>query len=134
MLLLIVEMPVARVSRGTGFSAQAARGVFSLLTEARVLGDAMIRLWAVLAMTLALTDPWRGLLVAAAYASSSLVEWRARRPRLDAFRYCAIRSLEDVSYSLGVWRGCLKSLNFRPLLPRLASPLFGNRRGRGMGA
>jgi len=53
-----------------------------------------------------------------------VAEWRRARgdgtlPPLDPVRYVAVRLCDDVAYSVGVWRGCVRHRTVRPLLPRL---------------
>lgn len=48
-------------------------------------------------------------------------QWRERRPRLDPIQYVGIRLLDDASYCVGVWRGCLDEKTIGPLVPDLTS-------------
>jgi hypothetical protein len=41
--------------------------------------------------------------------------------------YVAARLLDDVAYSIGVWKGCLAQRTARPLLPRLTWRAAGER-------
>lgn len=47
------------------------------------------------------------------------VEYLIKRPGLNPAGFLFYFSLEQVSYQLGVWRGCLRCLSFSPVNPRL---------------
>ena len=51
-----------------------------------------------------------------------LLEWQARRPALDPFRWTAVRLVDDLAYASGVWRGCLAGRTAAPLRPRMTRP------------
>ena len=51
---------------------------------------------------------------------TGLVEYFTKKPRLNPASYFLYFSLEQLSYQLGVWWGCLKHLSFRAVNPRLA--------------
>ena len=50
---------------------------------------------------------------------TGLVEYSARKPRLNPASYLFYFSLEQLSYQLGVWWGCLKNLSFGSVNPRV---------------
>lgn len=85
----------------------------------RLLGSTLSRAWWPLALPAAVAVPRLRLPLAALTLAPPLLGWRERRPPLDPVRYTAARLLDDVAYSLGVWRGCLRHRTARPLLPRL---------------
>lgn len=104
------------------------------LGAGRLLGSAITRTWWPLAVPAAVAcRRLRVPLAAAVFAPPAadwVAEWRRSRshgtvPTLDPARYVAVRLCDDVAYSVGVWRGCLRHRTVRPLLPRLwwrASP------------
>jgi mycofactocin system glycosyltransferase len=86
------------------------------------LADAIVRTWLPLGVAASLFFPRFGVLLAAGALYSCLLERRRRRCRLDPLRYVAIRLLDDASYGLGVWWGCLRHGSVAPLIPKLALP------------
>jgi mycofactocin system glycosyltransferase len=59
---------------------------------------------------------------------TSGVEYLIKKPRLNFFSFFWYFTLDQLSYQLGVWWGCLKNGCFRPVNPLLAaSPLFKQR-------
>jgi mycofactocin glycosyltransferase len=85
----------------------------------RLLGSALTRTWWPVALPAALAYPRLRLPLAALALTPPVLDWRARRPAMDPVRYVAARLLDDVAYSIGVWRGCLAHRTTRPLRPRL---------------
>ncbi|HEY3682489.1 MAG TPA: mycofactocin biosynthesis glycosyltransferase MftF [Streptosporangiaceae bacterium] len=118
-------------------AAAGAYGAFPLavrlvgmgtLGAGRLLGSAVTRTWWPVAVPAALAVRRLRVPVAAAIVGPATADWvgdwRARRrtgtrPPLDPVRYVAVRICDDVAYSIGVWRGCLRHRTVRPLLPRL---------------
>ena len=59
---------------------------------------------------------------------TSGVDYLIKKPRLNFFSFFWYFTLDQLSYQLGVWWGCLKNGCFRPVNPLLAaSPLFKKR-------
>jgi mycofactocin system glycosyltransferase len=100
-------------------AAQLAGG--GTIATGRTLGSAISRTWwpAVIPAALAFRR-FRGP-AAALVLVPPLLEWAQLRPPLDPVRYVAARLLDDLGYSLGVWRGCLDRRSLRPLLPRIGA-------------
>ncbi|MFH0821403.1 MAG: mycofactocin biosynthesis glycosyltransferase MftF [Pseudomonadota bacterium] len=48
------------------------------------------------------------------------MEYFIKKPRLSILSFLLFFTLEQFSYQLGVWYGCLKDRYFRPVLPRIA--------------
>ncbi|MBV9205200.1 MAG: mycofactocin system glycosyltransferase, partial [Actinobacteria bacterium] len=95
---------------------QAAGGT---LAAFRPLGSAISRTWWPAALAAAVAVRRLRLPLAALVLAPPALDWLDRRPPLDPVRYVAARLLDDVAYSLGVWRGCAARRTIRPLLPRL---------------
>jgi len=91
------------------------------LAAGRPLGSALSRTWWPVALPLALAVPRLRVPVAALMLAPPLLDWAGRRPPLDPARYVAARLLDDVAYSTGVWKGCLRRRDFRALLPMIGS-------------
>jgi mycofactocin glycosyltransferase len=85
----------------------------------RLLGSAVSRAWWPLALPAAAALPRLRLPLLALVAAPPLLGWAERRPPMDPARYAAARLLDDVAYSIGVWRGCLAHRTARPLRPAL---------------
>ncbi len=47
--------------------------------------------------------------------------WRRRRPRLDPIRWTALWLADDAAYGAGVYWGCLRTGDVRPLIPALSA-------------
>ena len=85
----------------------------------RLLGSTLSRAWWPLALPVAVAVPRLRLPLAALALAPPVLGWAERRPPMDPVRYVSARLLDDVAYSLGVWRGCLRHRTARPLLPKL---------------
>jgi mycofactocin system glycosyltransferase len=85
----------------------------------RMLGSTLSRAWWPVALPVAAAVPRLRLPLAALALAPPVLGWAERRPPMDPARYVAARLLDDVAYSLGVWRGCLRHRTARPLLPKL---------------
>jgi hypothetical protein len=48
----------------------------------------------------------------------ALQEWSAGERELDPPRWTALALIDDAAYAAGVWWGCIRSREHRPLLPR----------------
>lgn len=46
----------------------------------------------------------------------AFVQFRLKRPPLDIARFCLLFMVEDIAYQAGVYRGCIKYGNWRPLM------------------
>jgi len=85
----------------------------------RLLGSTISRAWWPVALPAAIAVPRLRLPLAALVLAPPVLGWRERRPPIGPARYVPARLLDDVAYSLGVWRGCLRYRTARPLLPKL---------------
>lgn len=83
------------------------------------LGRTLTRTWWPLALPLAAAVPRSRLPLAAAAVLPPLLEYRRSRPGTPVVPWTAIRLADDVAYSLGVWRGCLREHTTAPLRPQL---------------
>jgi len=111
-----------KLSRVTGENAQAWRLATRLagggtIAAGRPIGSAISRTWWPVTVPLAIALPWLRLHAAALTIAPAVLDWADRRPPLDPARYVAARLLDDVAYSVGVWRGCVARKSFRSLLP-----------------
>ena len=86
------------------------------------LGSALRRAWAPAAVAAAVVGRRSRPALAAALVVPPLLDWFARRPRLDPVRFCGLRLADDVAYAAGVWAGCARERSIRALVPALASP------------
>jgi mycofactocin glycosyltransferase len=85
----------------------------------RLLGSTLSRAWWPVALPVAVAVPRLRLPLAALTLAPPVLGWAERRPPMDPVRYVSARLLDDLAYSLGVWRGCLRHRTARPLLPKL---------------
>jgi mycofactocin system glycosyltransferase len=105
------------------------------LAAGRLLGSTLSRAWWPLALPAAIAVRRLRLPLATLVLAPPLLGWRERQPPMDPVSYAAARLLDDVAYSIGVWRGCLAQRTARPLMPALwwwsrASEPGGPRPGR----
>jgi mycofactocin system glycosyltransferase len=89
------------------------------LLAGEMLGRTLTRTWWPLALPLAAAVPRLRLSLAAAAALPPLLEYRRSRPGVPILPWTAIRLADDVAYSIGVWKGCLRERTSDPLRPRL---------------
>lgn len=54
---------------------------------------------------------------------SGTVEYAIKKPHLNLLSFLFYFSLEQLSYQLGVWWGCIKNVCFRPLIPKIANKI-----------
>jgi hypothetical protein len=91
------------------------------LFAGRQLASAVTRAWwPVLLLGATRSRRVRRTLVLAALVPP-VVDWVRHRPPLDLVRYIALRLLDDLSYSVGLWRGAIDERTVDPLLPDLTS-------------
>jgi mycofactocin glycosyltransferase len=89
------------------------------LAAGRVLGQTLTRTWWPLAVPAAVAFPRLRLPLAALAVVPPALEYRQRRPPMDAPGWVSARILEDLAYCAGVWQGCLAHRTTRPLQPAL---------------
>jgi mycofactocin system glycosyltransferase len=108
-------MPATRPATAWRLALRLAGG--GTIAAARPLGSALSRTWWPVMVPAVVAVPRLRLPVAALILAPPLLDWADRRPPLDPARYVAVRLLDDVAYSLGVWQGCVARRTPRPLLP-----------------
>jgi mycofactocin glycosyltransferase len=106
---------------GTAWRLVARRAGRGTLAAGRPLGSALSRTWWPVALPAAVAVRRLRLPLAVLVLTPPLLDWLHRRLPLDPARYLAARLLDDIGYSLGVWRGCAVGRTIRPLLPRLGA-------------
>jgi mycofactocin system glycosyltransferase len=89
------------------------------LAAGRLIGSTISRAWWPVALPAAIAVRRLRLPLAALALAPPVLGWRERRPPMHPATYVAARLLDDVAYSIGVWRGCLTHRTARPLLPAL---------------
>jgi hypothetical protein len=73
--------------------------------------------WAIVVMPL---FPLATIIITGMHLLAGLVEYFIKKPRLNPVFFLFYFSLEQLSYQLGVWWGCLKNLSFSSVNPRVA--------------
>jgi hypothetical protein len=114
------RVPGARLQL-LGFTASAQ------LRVGRQLLDAAWRAYPPLVAAGAVAHPRARRPLAAGLAVSVGADWITRRPRLDPFRFGALRAADDLAYAAGVWLGCVRARTASPLIPKLVSGPGGRR-------
>ena len=80
-------------------------------------------LWALLLFIL---SPLGATLIFGAHLLTGVVEYFIKKPRLRLPSFLLFFTLDQLSYQLGVWWGCLKRLCFRPVNPQIVRKSFRN--------
>ncbi len=106
---------------GTAWPLAARLAGGGTIAAGRPLGSAISRTWWPVALPAAVAVRRMRWPLAALVLAPPLLDWLDRRPPLDPPRYVAARLLDDLGYSLGVWRGCAERRTVRPLLPQLGN-------------
>lgn len=73
--------------------------------------------WAIVVMPL---FPLAFIIIIGMHLLAGLVEYFIKKPHLNPVSFFFYFSLEQLSYQLGVWWGCLKNLSFSSVNPRVA--------------
>jgi hypothetical protein len=81
--------------------------------------DAGWRAYPPLILAAATASPRLRRPLAIALTASVAGDWLQRRPRLDPFRFGALRAADDLAYAAGVWLGCARERTLGPLVPEL---------------
>lgn len=93
------------------------------LAAGRLLATALVRpWWPLTALALAFV-PSRRLRVTllGALLAPPLIDWFRRRPPIPPHAYVALRLLDDVAYSSGVWVGSVRARTIDPLRPEFTA-------------
>jgi mycofactocin system glycosyltransferase len=93
------------------------------LGAGRLLAQSLVRPWWPVTVLVYFLVPWRRLrlLLLGASLAPAVIEWIRERPDLDPVPYVALRLVDDVAYSTGVWVGSARARTLEPLLPDLTS-------------
>lgn len=89
------------------------------LGAGHLIGSALSRAWWPVAVPAVLAVPRLRLPLATLTVAAPLWDWYRRRPPVGPVGYTTAKLCDDLGYSVGVWRGCLRGRTARPLLPRL---------------
>ncbi len=89
------------------------------LHAGRLLAAAVTRSWWPIALVVCLVSRRARRAVAVAALAPALVDWVRMRPRVDPVRWIVLRLLDDASYGLGVWVGCVTERSAAALAPEL---------------
>jgi len=68
--------------------------------------------------------PLTFIIIMGMHLLAGLVEYFIKKPRLNPVSFFLYFSLEQLSYQLGVWWGCLKNLSFSSVNPRVAWRIY----------
>ena len=85
----------------------------------RLLGSALSRAWWPVAVPAAVGVRRLRAPLAVMVLAPPALGWLERRPPMNPASYVAARLLDDVAYSIGVWKGCVTHRTARPLVPLL---------------
>ena len=91
------------------------------LGAGRQLASAAIRTYLPLLGAAAIVSKRARRALLAAVVIPNVIEWRERRPNLDPARFTALRTVDDASYCVGVWLGCVRERTIAPLLPQFVN-------------
>ena len=73
-------------------------------------------IWSILFLPL---WPEVSLYILGMHLLAGITDYFIRKPNLNAVIYLYFFSLDQFSYQLGVWKGCLRTLNFNPVSPEI---------------
>ena len=104
--------------RRTAWPLAARLAAGGTVSAARPVGSAISRGWWPVVLPAAVVLRRSRVPLVALVLVPPVLDWLADRPPLDPARYVAARLLDDLTYSLGVWRGCARHRTVRPLIPR----------------
>lgn len=63
--------------------------------------------------------PFVAIGILSAHLMTGIVDFLIKKPRLNLLSFLIYFSLEQISYQIGVWWGCLKNCSFQPVNPRI---------------
>lgn len=63
--------------------------------------------------------PWLSMGALMMHGLTGIIQYKVLKPRLNLITFLALFTLEQISYQLGVWWGCLARMHFKPMIPRL---------------
>lgn len=63
--------------------------------------------------------PWLSMVALGMHLCAGIIQYRITKPQLNPLSFFIFFTLEQISYQLGVWWGCVKRLYFKPVTPRL---------------
>jgi len=127
--------PAVGVATAVGSTAALSRKLDSLphpaMEAARLAGRghllaglglarATSRVWWPPVLLLAALFPSRRKAIAATILTPAVIDWAKGRRPAEAVPAIAIRTIDDMSYGLGVWQGAVAERTIMPLLPDLA--------------
>lgn len=87
----------------------------------RQLGSAVWRAWLPVAAVACVFSRRARIAVLAAAVVPNAAEWFERRPPVNPVSFVGMRLIDDTSYCVGVWQGCIRQRSVRALLPRLVN-------------
>lgn len=62
---------------------------------------------------------WLSMVALGMHLCAGIIQYRITGPQLNPLSFFAFFTLEQISYQLGVWWGCVRRLYFKPVVPRL---------------
>ncbi|MFC1533611.1 mycofactocin biosynthesis glycosyltransferase MftF [Thermodesulfobacteriota bacterium] len=102
-----------------GFSAlflSVLRGYFTFFYHCSAFVSRYYLMWAALMLPLL---PAASALILGMHLFNGLMEYVMKKPRLNPLSFLFYFSLEQLSYQMGVWWGCIKNLSFKAVNPRV---------------
>lgn len=132
-LTALAGVRAARLHRAQGGRIQsagtwaAAVAVRETAREGRELGRAVAGPWAPCTLVAIAALPGRrrrgvAVRLATLLLTMTMAEWIAERPELGPLTYGGLRLAEESARGVGIWRGCLRARDFKPLWPAPPPP------------
>jgi hypothetical protein len=81
------------------------------------------RYYLVFTLAVAIIWPTGGIIIIAMHLLAGTVEFRLKKPAMNPLVFFMYFTLEQLSYQLGVWYGCIKYRCLMPVNPRVVSGL-----------
>lgn len=101
--------------QGVAVTAASIRSSLSLFYH---ICTFVSRYYLVLFAILSPSIPWLSAVAVCMHVFSGIVQYRITKPRLNLLSFLAFFSMDQISYQLGVWWGCLRRVYFKPVMPR----------------
>ena len=81
------------------------------------------RYYLIFALAIGIIWPVGGIIIIAMHLLAGVVEFRLKKPAMNPLVFLMYFTLEQLSYQLGVWYGCIKHRCFMPVNPRIVNGL-----------
>lgn len=114
--VLYITASLRRAGDNIGHAFRIA--IVSAFHSLRLFADALTRVWLFLYLPFTVLYPTCRWILVACFAVPGAYEW-IRSRKMNPVSYLVFRTIDNVSYCMGVWKGIFAARNGRCLLPRI---------------